>query len=130
MHAFTTYLLIYFLLSFSFFFKFCKSILSTSSDTATLATLFQILHQLLKIFYCINIVDLPHVIEDHLDFWMKEQHLAYFFFESSDPKLIGDVRIRFTLPHSPTILGFAYSFLFFLFFSFIFRKMMRNQVVC
>jgi hypothetical protein len=72
-------------------FKFCEQLITSErSNPAGLRVAFEMLHQLYRIFYCLNYVDLPSVIEDKLPFYMT-QHLQHLSFDDSSDELVGDV---------------------------------------
>ena len=65
--------------------------LSANNNNATVnaKVLFQSIKHMLKIFYCLNSVDLPEYFEDHMKEWM-ELFKKYLTLNTQNPELIGD----------------------------------------
>jgi len=71
-------------------FQFCSELIAEQSNNpAALKVIFEILHQLFKLFYCMTYVTLPEAIEDNMDLFMKHHMMALTFSSQSD-ELLGD----------------------------------------
>jgi len=66
-----------------------SALLKAAQTSKDKALVFEILYQIIKIFYLLIIVELPEKIEDKLEFWIGEQ-LGYLEISSTEEELIGD----------------------------------------